>query len=184
MTNGDKGRDKKSDRLAKAREEGSRLGPSEMYRMRKAKYRWMKSPSSRGVLGSRRLYVLLVDGWEERPTMRFLRFLEKRTSGDKKIPPRLKGKFYKVVVRPPCCNGAEFTKNAHVQKLHVMEMRMLRWMCGHTRVIRLRTRLFVKSGSGLRGGQAEGSETGWFGHVKRGAERREGRGLVAEAREG
>ncbi|KAG5595371.1 hypothetical protein H5410_036603 [Solanum commersonii] len=29
------------------------------------------------------------------------------------------------------------TKNSHVRKCSVMEMRMLRWMCGHTRGIRL-----------------------------------------------
>ncbi|KAG5616400.1 hypothetical protein H5410_016224 [Solanum commersonii] len=34
-------------------------------------------------------------------------------------------------------------------KMHVAEMRMLRWMCGHTRAIRLGTRLSGRSGSGL-----------------------------------
>ncbi|KAG5582301.1 hypothetical protein H5410_052928 [Solanum commersonii] len=47
---------------------------------------------------------------------------------DKKIPPKLKGKFYRVVVRPALLYGAECwpVKNAHVQKMHVEEMRMLR----------------------------------------------------------
>ncbi|KAG5593483.1 hypothetical protein H5410_043997 [Solanum commersonii] len=59
---------------------------------------------------------------------------------DKKIPSRLKGKFYRVVVRPALLYGAECwpVKNAHVQKMHVAEMRMLRWMCGHTRSDRIR----------------------------------------------
>ncbi|KAG5631502.1 hypothetical protein H5410_003219 [Solanum commersonii] len=37
---------------------------------------------------------------------------------DKKIPPRLKGKFYRVVVRPALLYGVECwpVKNAHVQK--------------------------------------------------------------------
>ncbi|KAG5598547.1 hypothetical protein H5410_029917 [Solanum commersonii] len=45
---------------------------------------------------------------------------------DKKIPPRLKGKFYRVVVRPALLYGAKCwpVKNAHVQKMHVAEMRM------------------------------------------------------------
>ncbi|KAG5572388.1 hypothetical protein H5410_062154 [Solanum commersonii] len=47
---------------------------------------------------------------------------------DKKIPPKLKGKFYRVVVRPALLYGVECwpVKNAHVQKMHVAEMRMLR----------------------------------------------------------
>ncbi|KAG5590019.1 hypothetical protein H5410_040533 [Solanum commersonii] len=59
---------------------------------------------------------------------------------DKKIPSRLKGKFYRVVVRPALLYGAECwpVKNAHVQKMHVAEMRMLRWMCGHTRSDKIR----------------------------------------------
>ncbi|KAG5628180.1 hypothetical protein H5410_013398 [Solanum commersonii] len=59
---------------------------------------------------------------------------------DKKIPSRLKGKFYRVVVRPALLYGAECwpIKNTHVQKMHVVEMRMLRWMCGHTRSDRIR----------------------------------------------
>ncbi|KAG5611654.1 hypothetical protein H5410_022935 [Solanum commersonii] len=59
---------------------------------------------------------------------------------DKKIPHKLKGKFYRVVVRPALLYGAECwpVKNAHVQKMHVAEMRMLRWMCGHTRSDKIR----------------------------------------------
>ncbi|KAG5601650.1 hypothetical protein H5410_033020 [Solanum commersonii] len=59
---------------------------------------------------------------------------------DKKIPPRLK----------------------------VREMRMLRWMCGHTRRDKIRNEVIPgEGGSGICGGQAEGSEARWFGHVKR-----------------
>ncbi|KAG5584525.1 hypothetical protein H5410_044959 [Solanum commersonii] len=54
-------------------------------------------------------------------------------SCDKKLSPELKGKFYKVVVRPTMLYGAECwpIKNSHTQKMKVAEMRMLRWMCGH-----------------------------------------------------
>ncbi|XP_070057641.1 uncharacterized protein [Nicotiana tomentosiformis] len=67
----------------------------------------------------------------------------KLTSGvlyDKNVPPKLKGKFYRVVVRPTMLYGAECwpVKIAHVQKMKVAEMRMLRWMCGHTRLDRIR----------------------------------------------
>ncbi|PHT58092.1 hypothetical protein CQW23_00455 [Capsicum baccatum] len=59
---------------------------------------------------------------------------------DKKVPPKLKGKFYRVVVRPAMLYGAECwpVKNSHIQKMKVAEMRMLRWMCGLTRGDRVR----------------------------------------------
>ncbi|XP_070029668.1 uncharacterized protein [Nicotiana sylvestris] len=59
---------------------------------------------------------------------------------DKKVPPKLKGKFYRVVVRPTMLYGAKCwpVKIAHVQKMKVAEMRMLRWMCGHTRLDKIR----------------------------------------------
>ncbi|PHT59458.1 Triose phosphate/phosphate translocator, chloroplastic [Capsicum baccatum] len=52
---------------------------------------------------------------------------------DKKVPPKLKGKFYRVVVRPTILYGAECwpVKNSHIQKMKVTEMRMLRWMFIH-----------------------------------------------------
>ena len=59
---------------------------------------------------------------------------------DKKIPPKLKGKFYRLVVRPSLLYGVECwpIKKTHVQKMHVAEMRILRWMCGHTRSDKVR----------------------------------------------
>ncbi|KAG5620749.1 hypothetical protein H5410_005967 [Solanum commersonii] len=104
---------------------------------------------------------------------------------DKKIPSRLKGKFYRVVVRSALLYGAECwpVKNTHVQKMHVAEMRMLRWMCGHTRSDKIRNEVILRRcGVASRGGQVEGSEARWFGHVKDGARRpqREVLGLVVE----
>ncbi|KAF3620006.1 putative pre-mRNA-processing factor 6-like [Capsicum annuum] len=51
------------------------------------------------------------------------------------VPPKLKGKFYRVAVHPAMLYGAECwpVKNSHIQKMKVAEMRMLRWMCGLTR---------------------------------------------------
>ncbi|XP_009601979.1 uncharacterized protein [Nicotiana tomentosiformis] len=59
---------------------------------------------------------------------------------DKKVPPRQKGKFNKVVVRPTMLYGAVCwpVKNAHVQQMQVVEMRMLRWMYGNTRRDKIR----------------------------------------------
>jgi hypothetical protein len=54
---------------------------------------------------------------------------------DPRVPLKLKSKFYRTAVRPVILYGAEcwLTKRRHVQQLSVTEMRMLRWICGHTR---------------------------------------------------
>ncbi|KAF3680692.1 putative pre-mRNA-processing factor 6-like [Capsicum annuum] len=59
---------------------------------------------------------------------------------DKNVPLKLKGKFYRVAVRPAMLYGAECwpIKHCHTQKLKVAEMRMLHWMCGLTRGDRVR----------------------------------------------
>ena len=67
----------------------------------------------------------------------------KRVSGilcDRKISLRVKGKVYKMVVRPAMMYGAETwaVKKAQEKKLNVAEMRMLRWMSGVTKLDRIR----------------------------------------------
>jgi hypothetical protein len=62
----------------------------------------------------------------------------RQTSGvlcDKKVPNKLKDKFYRTAIRPTMMYDAECwaTKGQHIQKISVAEMRMLRWICGHTR---------------------------------------------------
>ena len=59
---------------------------------------------------------------------------------DKRVPQKLKGKFYRTAIRPAMLYGAECwpTKRRHIQQLSVAEMRMLRWICGHTRRDRVR----------------------------------------------
>ena len=54
---------------------------------------------------------------------------------DRKVPMKLKGKFYAAVVRPAmkCSSECWAIKKKQVQKLQVAEMRMLRMMCGVTR---------------------------------------------------
>ena len=48
---------------------------------------------------------------------------------DKRVPQKLKCKFYRTTIRPAMLYGA--TKRRHVQQISVAEMRMLRWICGH-----------------------------------------------------
>ena len=47
---------------------------------------------------------------------------------DRRIPLRMKGKVYGMVVRPALLDGAECwsIKKSHVQKMRVAEMRMIR----------------------------------------------------------
>jgi hypothetical protein len=89
---------------------------------------------------------------------------------DKKVPPKLKGKFYRMVVRPALLYGVECwpVKNSHVQKMHVAEMRMLRWMCGHTRSDKIRNEVIrekVRVASVVD--KMREARLRWFGHVQR-----------------
>ena len=58
---------------------------------------------------------------------------------DRRVPMKLKGKFYGTVVRPVLCYGSECwaLNKVQEQKLHVAEMRMLRLMCEVTRKDRM-----------------------------------------------
>ncbi|XP_060191168.1 uncharacterized protein LOC132620753 [Lycium barbarum] len=96
--------------------------------------------------------------------------LASRVLCGKKVPPKLKGKFYKVVVRPTLLYGAECwpVKNSHVQKMKVAEMRMLRWMCGHTRRDRIRNEdIRDKVGVASVEDKMREARLRWFWHVKR-----------------
>jgi len=59
---------------------------------------------------------------------------------DKRVPLGLKGKVYRMVVRLAVLYGLKCwpLKKTQVQRLTVAEMRMLRWMCGYTRIDRIR----------------------------------------------
>ena len=86
------------------------------------------------------------------------------------VPQKLKGKFYRMAIRPAMLYGAEYwpTKRRQVQQLSVAEMRMLRWICGHTRMNRVRN-----DDKRDRLGVAPIEEKlvqhrlRWFGHVQR-----------------
>ena len=67
---------------------------------------------------------------------------------DKKVPLKLKGKFYRPVVRPAMLYGTECwaVKSQHESKISVAEMRMFRWMSGKTRHDRIRNDIIRESG--------------------------------------
>ncbi|XP_070020912.1 uncharacterized protein [Nicotiana sylvestris] len=87
---------------------------------------------------------------------------------DRKVPPELKGKFYRTVVRPAILYGAECwpVKNSHIQKMKVAEMRMLRWMCGHTKLDKIRNDDRLKVGVAPVKDKMQEARLRWFGHVK------------------
>ncbi|GKB64014.1 ataxia telangiectasia mutated family protein, partial [Tanacetum coccineum] len=89
---------------------------------------------------------------------------------DKRVPLKLKGKFYRVSIRPAMLYGSEcwpITK-AQANRVEVAELRMLRWTCGKTMLDMIpngvfRAELEVES---IIHKIREGSLR-WFGHVKR-----------------
>ncbi|EMS60091.1 Retinoblastoma-related protein 1 [Triticum urartu] len=89
---------------------------------------------------------------------------------DKRVPQKLKGKFYRMTVRPAMLYGAEcwLTKRRHVQQLGVAEMRVLRWMCGHTRKDRVRNDdIRDRVGVAPIAEKLCPHRLRWFGHIQR-----------------
>nr|XP_009783549.1 PREDICTED: uncharacterized protein LOC104232135 [Nicotiana sylvestris] len=89
---------------------------------------------------------------------------------DKNVSQKLKGKFYKVVVRPTMLYGVECwpVKNSHIQKIKVAEMRMLRWMCGHTRLDKIRNEdIRERVSVAPVDDKMREARFRWFGHVRR-----------------
>ncbi|KAF3673517.1 putative pectinesterase 8-like [Capsicum annuum] len=69
---------------------------------------------------------------------------------------------------PAMLYGAECwpVKNSHIQKLEVAEMRMLRWMCGHTRKDSVRNEIiWEKVGVASVEDKMREVKLRWFGHV-------------------
>ena len=75
---------------------------------------------------------------------------------DRRMPVKLKGKVYKIVVRPALLYGAETwaTTRGQEARLEVNEMRMLRCMCGVTRRDKIRNEHIrgttIKSGANVQ----------------------------------
>ena len=89
---------------------------------------------------------------------------------DKRVPQKLKGKFYRTAIRPAMLYGAECwpTKRRHIQQLSVAEMRMLRWICGHTRRDRVRNDdIRDRLGVAPIEEKLVQHRLRWFGHVQR-----------------
>jgi hypothetical protein len=89
---------------------------------------------------------------------------------DKKVPQKLKGKFYRLAIRPTMLYGAECwpTKRRHVQQLSVAEMRILCWICGHTRRDRVRNKdIRDRVGVAPIEEKLVQHRLRWFGHVQR-----------------
>nr|XP_033510141.1 uncharacterized protein LOC117274918 [Nicotiana tomentosiformis] len=82
----------------------------------------------------------------------------------------LKRRSFKVVVRLAMLYGVECwpVKNSYIQKMKVAEMRMLRWMCGHTRMDKIRNEVIREKVSvAPMDDKMREVRLRWFGHVWR-----------------
>ena len=89
---------------------------------------------------------------------------------DKRVNVKAKGKIYKTVVRPAMMYSAETwaSKKAQEKRLDVEEMRMLRWMCGVTKLDKIkneRIRGTVKVEKISK--KVQERRLHWYGHVMR-----------------
>jgi hypothetical protein len=89
---------------------------------------------------------------------------------DPRVPLKLKCKFYRTAIRPVMLYGVECwsTKRRRVQQLNVAEMRMLRWICGHTRRDRVRND-DIRETLGVAPVEEKLVQhcLRWFGHIQR-----------------
>ena len=86
------------------------------------------------------------------------------------MPLKLKGKFYRTAIRPAMLYGTECwtAKGEHEHKLSVAEMKMLRWMSGHTRFDKIRNEdIRERVGVAPIVEKMVESRLRWFGHVRR-----------------
>jgi hypothetical protein len=89
---------------------------------------------------------------------------------DRRMPLRLKGKFYRTTIRPALLYSTECwaAKRHHIQKMSVAEMRMLRWMCGNTIKDKIRNEeIRKKVGVAPIENKMRENRLRWFGHIRR-----------------
>ena len=88
---------------------------------------------------------------------------------DRRIPLRLKGRVYRMIVRAALLCGVEcWLIKKQVQRMKVAEIRMIRWMCGHTRLEKIRNEV-IRSKIGVAAIEDKMREARlrWFGHIRR-----------------
>ena len=88
----------------------------------------------------------------------------------KKFSRRLKGKFYRVAIRPALLYGAKCwpVKKVFEQRMEVTKMRMLRWTCDNTVMDRIRNQEFrEKLWVAPLSAKMRENRFKWFGHVQR-----------------
>ncbi|XP_022199583.2 uncharacterized protein LOC111056513 [Nilaparvata lugens] len=97
----------------------------------------------------------------------------RRMSGvicDKRVNCKMKGKVYRSVVRPSTLFGTNtwLVSKRQEKKMEVAERRMLRWMCGVTRIDRIRNEE-IRGTVGVvpLGRRMQEARMRWFGHVQR-----------------
>ena len=89
---------------------------------------------------------------------------------DRRMQPKLKEIFYKTAIRPAMLYVMESwaVKHQHVHKMGVAKIRMLRWMCGHTRNDKIRNEdIRGKVGVAEIEGNMRENRLRCFGHVQR-----------------
>ena len=89
---------------------------------------------------------------------------------DKRVNVKAKGKMYKTVVRPAMIYGAETwgSKKAQEKRLDVTEMRMLRWMCGVTKLDKIKNERIRKTVKVTEiSKKIQEKRLKWYGHVMR-----------------
>ena len=103
----------------------------------------------------------------------------KRVSGvlcDRRMIVKIKGKVYRTVVRPALVYEAEkwALKKAQEKKLEVPEIRMLRWMCGVTKLDKIRNEIIRGTTNGGNHKESTGKkvEVVWACDAKTGTLRR------------
>ena len=90
--------------------------------------------------------------------------------GDRKMNLNIKGNVSRTVVTPTIVYGADTwaSKKAQENKLDVAEMRMLRWMCGVTKLDKIRNeRIRGTTKMGEITKKVQERTLKWYGHVMR-----------------
>ncbi len=95
---------------------------------------------------------------------------------DRKLNVKIKGKMYRTGVRPALVYGSDTLKEAQEKKLEVAETRMISWMCGVTKLDKMRNeriRRTTKVGEITK--KVQEMRLKWYGHVMRREEHYVGR---------